>query len=211
MRSRRLAILAWSWAAIILAVIATTIVLVFLNRGTIHDIDEANLLEIVLPFGFSFVGGLVASRLPANPLGWVFLTISLANAIPGAALQYTRYALVTHPGAPFTTWFPWFGNLTDTLVYPAGLATLALLLIPDGRFLSDRWRAVAWVGAAFTAALLFTTLTDPELISNELPVHVANPTAVTSLGGLQYSFAGFVLFLTSFRATWPRCCAAMFR
>src|SRR6476660_4721552 len=148
MQSRRAAVLAWSWSALILAVIAATIVLVFLNRASIHDIKDANVLEIVLPFGFALVGGLVASRLHANPLGCVLLSISLANAIPGGTLQYTRYALITNPGAPFTAWIPWFGNLTDSLVYPAGLATLALLLIPDGRFLSKRWRAIAWIGAA---------------------------------------------------------------
>jgi class 3 adenylate cyclase len=195
--SRRAAVLAWSWSALILAVIATTIVLVLLNRASIHDIQDANVLEIVLPFGFALVGGLVASRLPANPLGWVLLGISLANAIPGATLQYTRFALITNPGAPFTAWIPWFGNLTDSLVYPAGLATLALLLIPDGRLLSRRWRAIAWLGAAFTAALLFTTLTDPDMITNELPVHVANPTGVPGLASLQYGEVGYFLYLSA--------------
>jgi class 3 adenylate cyclase len=194
MRSRRLAIVAWSWMALILAVIATTIVLVILNLASIHAIDEASLLEIVLPSGVGVLGGLVSSRLPRNPLGWVFLAISLANAIPGAALQYTRYALITHPGAPFTPWIPWFGHLTDSLVYPAGLATLGLLLIPDGRFLSSRWRAVAWVGAASTAALLFATLSDPTLISNDLAVNVRNPTGIAALAGLEYGAVGLALF-----------------
>jgi class 3 adenylate cyclase len=195
MTSRRAAILAWSLTGLILAVIATAIVLVILNIATIHDIDDASGLEIVLPFGFALVGGLVASRLPANPLGWVFLAISLANAIPGATLQYTRFALITHPGIPFTPWIPWFGNFTDSLVYPAGLAVLALLLIPDGRFLSDRWRAVAWLGGAFTVLLMSTTMTDPNMISDELPVRVANPTGIPALDGLQYGDVGFALFM----------------
>src|SRR5439155_21287831 len=175
MTSRRAAILAWSLAGLILVVVATTAVLVFLNRDSIHNIDEANLIEIVLPIGFAFVGGLVASRLPANPLGCVFLAISLCNALPGTTIQYTRYAFATHPGAPFTAWIPWFGNLTDSFVYPAGLATRALLRIPNGRFLSDRWRLVAWAGTVLTAALLVTTMLDPELISGQGPVRIANP------------------------------------
>src|SRR6266480_3903876 len=99
MTSRRAAVLAWTLAGWILVVVATTTLLAFLNRASIRNIDEANLIEIVLPIGFALVGGLVASRLPTNPLGWVFLAISLANAIPGTALQYTLYALVTAPGA----------------------------------------------------------------------------------------------------------------
>lgn len=195
MTSRQAAILAWSLTGLILAVIAATIGLVILNIASIHDIDEASSLEIVLPFGFALVGGLVASRLPGNPLGWVFLTISLANAIPGMTLQYTRFALITHPGVPFTPWIPWFGNLTDSLVYPAGLAVVALLLTPDGRFISSRWRAVARVGAVFTVLLLFTTLTDPNMISDELPIRVPNPTGIAGLAGIQYGDAGFALFL----------------
>jgi class 3 adenylate cyclase len=191
---RRAAILAWSLTGLILAVIATTVMLVFLNLASIHDIQDANAIDIVLPFGFAFVGGLVASRLPTSPIGWVFLAISLANALPGITLQYTRWALITHPGAPFTPWIPWFGQLTDSLVYPAGLATLGLLLIPDGRFLSNRWRTVAWIGALLTLGLLITNQTDPGLLSNELPVHVPNPTGVAGLTGGAYGDLGFALF-----------------
>ena len=194
-RDRRAVILAWSVTGLTLAVIGTTIVLVFLNLASIHDIDEANLLEIVLPLGMGLVGGLVASRLPSNPLGWVLLAIALSNAIPGAALQFTRYATITQPGAPFTPWIPWFGNLTDTLVYPAGLAATALLLIPDGRFLSDGWRLVALGGAIFTVFLLLTTMTDPNMISNEGPWRIANPTGVMGLGEIQYGPMGYALFL----------------
>jgi hypothetical protein len=116
MKSTRAAVVAWSATGLILAVVATTSVLAFLNRESIHDIDQANLIEIVLPIGFALVGGLVAARLPSNPLGWVFLAISLASAIPGAATQYTRYILFTDPGAPFSAWIPWFGNLADSVV-----------------------------------------------------------------------------------------------
>jgi class 3 adenylate cyclase len=189
------AIVAWSWTALVLAVAATTTVLVFLNRASIHDIDQANLIEIVLPIGFAFVGGLVASRLPTNPLGWVFLAISLANAIPGTTIQYTRYALVTYPGTPFSAWIPWFGNLTDSIVYPAGLATLALLLIPNGRFVSPRWRLVALIGALVTAALLLTTMLDPELLSSQGPVRIANPTGVAGMRNIGQGPPGYALFL----------------
>jgi class 3 adenylate cyclase len=195
MSSRRAAILAWSWTAVILVVVTTTAALAFLNRENIHTIEQASLLEIVLPIGFAFVGGLVASRLPGNPLGWVFLTISLANAIPGATGQYTGYALVTHPGAAFTPWIPWFGSLTDSLVYPAGLATLALSLIPTGRFVSDRWRLVAWAGGLVTAVLIVTTMLDPGLFVGQTPRPVANPTSVSSMRSIGEGPVGYGLFL----------------
>src|SRR5436190_1201019 len=147
MRSFRAGAVAWSLTGLALALVGMTCALVFLNRASIHSLDDANSIEIILPIGFALVGGLVASRLPANPLGWIFLAISLANAIPGTAIQYTRYAVLTQPGAPFSPWIPWFGSLADTTVYPAGLAALALLLIPNGRLLSDGWRLVAYAVA----------------------------------------------------------------
>jgi class 3 adenylate cyclase len=195
MRSARAAVLAWSITGLILAVVATTAVLAFLNRASLRNIDEASLTEIVLPIGFAFVGGLVASRLPSNPLGWVFLAISLTTAIPGASEQYTRFAFMTEPGAPFSAWIPWFGNMVDTLVYPAGLATLALLLIPNGRLLSARWRIVAWTGAAVTVGFLVTTMLDPNLIRGEGPLRVTNPTGVQGMTAISQGPVGYGLFL----------------
>lgn len=193
-RSLRATILAWSLTGLALAIVGTAALLVYLNRASIHDLDQANLVEIILPIGFALVGGLVASRLPTNPLGWVFLAIALANSIPGATLQYTRYSIL-NPGTAFTPWIPWLGNLTESLVYPAGLATLALLLTPTGRFLSDRWRLLAWVGAAVTVGLVLTSQTDPQLLSSESPVPIPNPTAVPVLATLGSTWVGFGLFL----------------
>jgi class 3 adenylate cyclase len=194
MRSTRAAVVAWSAAGLILAVVATTTVLAFLNRESIHDLDQANLIEIVLPIGFALVGGLVAARLPSNPLGWVFLAISLASALPGATIQYTRYTLFTDPGAPFSAWIPWFGNLANSVVYPAGLATFALLLIPNGRFLSPRWRLVAWAGAVVTGGLLVTTMLDPQLLRDG-PIQLANPTGIPAMATIFQGPVGYALFL----------------
>jgi len=194
-RSSRPAILAWSITGVVLVIVATAAVLVVLNRASIHSIDQATAIEIVLPIGFALVGGLVASRLPTNPLGWVFLAISLATAIPGATAQYTRYAFVTEPGAPFSAWIPWFGTLTNLLVYPAGLATLGLLLIPNGRFLSRRWRTVAWSGAAITAGILVTSMLDPGLLSGIGPALIPNPTGVTGMISISEGPVAFGLYL----------------
>jgi class 3 adenylate cyclase len=171
--------LAWGICLITLAVVASAIVLVVVNLEAIHNADEANAIEIVLPIGFGIIGGLVASRQPRNALGWLFLAISLANAIPGLTAQYTRLALVTAPGTPFSPWVPWFGNFTDSLVYPAGLAVFTMLVIPNGHFISPRWRIVAWAGVGVTLLLIVTTMLDPRLIQFQgVPVVVTNPTGV---------------------------------
>ena len=184
--------LAWVLCLLSLACVAVTIGLAIANRASIETPDDAGVLETVLPLSFAILGGLVASRLPGNALGWVFLAIALCSAIPGPANQYTRFALMTNPGAPFTPWIPWIGDLAATLVYPAGLASLAFLLTPNGRFLSRRWRAVAWAGAAVTANVMLVTMAEPEVGWPPVP----NPTYVPGIGDLGTGLYGSVVFLS---------------
>jgi class 3 adenylate cyclase len=183
--------LAWGLCLLSLACVAAAIGLVFANRESIHSPDDANVLEIVLPLGFAILGGMVASRQPANPLGWIFLALSLAQAIPGPTGQYTRYALVTNPGAPFTPWIPWIGYFTSTLVYPAGLAALAFLLTPNGRFLSPGWRWVAWAGVVDAAVVLVVSMADQTVGQPPSP----NPTYVPAIAQLSAGTFGNVAFL----------------
>jgi class 3 adenylate cyclase len=110
-------------------------------------------------------------------------------------LQYTRYAFLTQPGAPFTPWIPWAGSLAGSLVYPAGLASIALLLIPDGHFLSPRWRVVGWVAVGFTVILMALTMLDPNLTSFPGVPRIDNPTGVSSLSTLLWGPIGYGLFL----------------
>jgi class 3 adenylate cyclase len=171
--------LAWGTCLVTLAVVAMTSVLVLLNLETISNPYEANLLEIVLPISMAALGALVASRQRSNSLGWVFLILAVITALSGVTRQYSRYALVTQPGAPFSVWIPWVGDVIEPLVYPAGLALLAFLLTPNGRFLSPRWRWVAWSGAAVTAVLIVLTATAQRIGEFLMP----NPTAVPATNG----------------------------
>jgi hypothetical protein len=87
-------------AGITLAIVATTAWLVVMNLGTIHSLDQTNPIELVLPLGLVVVGGLIASRLPQNPLGWLLLINAFVQALPGVTQQYARYGTLVHPGAP---------------------------------------------------------------------------------------------------------------
>jgi class 3 adenylate cyclase len=174
-------LLAWGTSVVTLTTVAATSVLVLLNLESIRDPDQANLIEIVLPISFAVLGALVASRQPSNTLGWVFLAIALITAVSGVTRQYTRFALVTQPGMPFTVWIPWVSDVIEPLVYPAGLAALAFLVTPNGRFLSSRWKWVAWSGAAVTAAIIVLTITAQGIGEFLMP----NPTAVSAIAGLR--------------------------
>jgi class 3 adenylate cyclase len=179
-RSRRLSLLAWGLCLATLGVVAATAVLVLLNLATIRNPDEANLIELVLSVSFAVLGALVASRQPANALGWVFLSMAVVLSLSGLSWQYTRFALLTSPGAPFTAWIPWAGDLLNIAVYPAGLAPVAFLLTPTGHLLSPRWRSVVGIGVALTAVLAIQSMTATTIANWQVP----SPTAVPAIGEL---------------------------
>jgi class 3 adenylate cyclase len=194
MGGKRTSVLAWTLCVASLLIVAGAAGLVIVNRDAIDDIEQANAIEIVLPIGFALLGGLVASGQPRNVLGWIFLVISIANGIPGLTDQYTRYALVTQPGAPFSPWLPWIGSISDSLIYPSGLAAAALLLIPNGRLVSPRWGIVLWIGAFLTGVILVMTLTDPTLLDQSGVPHVGNPTGMPWMAEIAMGPIGIVAF-----------------
>jgi hypothetical protein len=97
---------------------------------------------------FAVVGVLVTVRRPSHPLGWIYCLIALSQLIGVFAFQYATYTLVTRPdalpGGGLASWLgqvAWFPGLTLAL-------TFALLLFPNGRLPSPRWRLLGWVSIA---------------------------------------------------------------
>jgi hypothetical protein len=134
---------------------------------------------ILLAFiSFLIVGVLIASRRPENPIGWMFCLIGLASIWEFFAQEYAFYALVTQPGTlPGGVWMAW------TQIWTAsawGLMLFALLLFPDGRLPSPRWRPLAWVAA--TVFILGTIL--PALEPGRLQAGVPNPTGIEQAAGI---------------------------
>lgn len=101
----------------------------------------------LLAFSFSAVGALVAARRSRNPVGWIFLAVGFSQGLVSFAYQYAEYALITAPGSlpggpamSVVGQLAWIPGLSLLLTY-------ALLLFPDGRLPSQRWRPVAWLSA----------------------------------------------------------------
>ena len=97
---------------------------------------------------YAVVGWLVASRRSDNPIGWVFLGIGLSQAIEGLAGLGTTYGFVIVPGSlPLADLLSWVGVWAWVPGFML-LVTFSLLLFPDGRLPSPRWRPVAWLSVA---------------------------------------------------------------
>jgi hypothetical protein len=115
-------------------------------------------LLLFLPFlAFPLVGALVASRRPRNPIGWICLAaglfwmlIVLGDSLP---LDFGPYPVTIYA---LTQWL-W--------VPPVGLLGIyMILLFPDGRLPSRRWRPLAWLsGAAMVLASVALTVAPGDL------------------------------------------------
>ena len=99
---------------------------------------------------WSTVGAVVASRRPENLVGWILWAIGFHSGLALFAGQYATYALLIHPGS--LPGGELVGLLSSWIWVPViGLLVFLLLLFPNGRLPTRRWRPVAWTGAAVIA------------------------------------------------------------
>ena len=117
-------------------------------------------ISLLMPATFTGMGALIVTRQPRNTVGWIVLLsgpfAAIGLATDGWALR--SFARAAGP-LPLGTLAAWVANLilgSHLLFLVIGLL---LLLFPDGRLPSPRWRWLLWYGAfvygvlAVTAAL----------------------------------------------------------
>jgi hypothetical protein len=118
----------------------------------------------VLSLAYPTVGALIASRLPTNPIGWIFCGLGLLYVAQRFTTAYADYALLENIALPWGESMAWFS--TWIVFANPTLVVFLMLLFPDGRLPSRRWRIVVWVtilgaviralGLAFMPGMLFT-------------------------------------------------------
>jgi hypothetical protein len=156
--ARAAAWLAWSVCALSLLMLAVVLMVAFLGwssplpRGWQPWQDVA--IQTAGFVGAPLLGALIASRRPQNPYGWLWLGLSFGFSLTGLAGAYAAYALFAEPGslpAPRTV-----GTTVAVAGWLVGLTCLPLLLLlfPDGRPPSRRWRFVVWADLVAGAVLL---------------------------------------------------------
>jgi hypothetical protein len=129
---------------------------------------------------FPLTGILVARRQPRNAVGWVLLGVGLASGIGSVLDGYATYGLVTNPGSlPGAAAVAAISApMWDPVVVP--IATLLLLLFPDGRPPSRRWRPVLWLTLFAMVAVFLAIACSPGAVSDSVP-DVSNPLAVPAI------------------------------
>ena len=110
--------------------------------------------SLLLSLACSTVGALIASRRPRNPVGWIFLSMGVLYGVRRLAEAYADYTLLARPGLPLGEMAAWASTWLRLSPLIA-LGTILVLLFPDGRLPSARWRTVAFAtgGGAILVAL----------------------------------------------------------
>jgi hypothetical protein len=165
--SRRTATwLAWSLCALSLALTALSLLLLAFNRSDPNThIYEYWQVDTLVPVSFSIIGAIVASRLPANPLGWLFCAAACVAAVDHFSAEYALYALLAQPTSlPAGEALAWLASWAWILY--CGCIALSLLLFPNGRPPSRRWRWLAWLSVFLTIAGAVWVAFSPGVIGN---------------------------------------------
>ena len=164
MRTRASAWLAFSLAALCVIMFLASLALHVLARsaqspgGWVTVSDQL----IFVPFlAFPLVGALIASRRPENAIGWICLADGLLFTLLGVSEYYGAYGLARPGTVPVPVVIYALGQW---LWVPAvGLLGIYLLLLfPDGKLLSRRWRPLAWFSGAVIVLLSVSIGLAPE-------------------------------------------------
>jgi DNA-binding SARP family transcriptional activator len=191
-RVRPASLLAWSLLGLSFALAAAGVALNVAGHPASRDLDYSPVFSVTF-LGFSLVGAYVASRLPGNPIGWLLLSQGLCWELSGALAGYANYVVFARPGflvgGMFAAW------ALNWLYIPAiAAALLGLLLFPDGRLPSARWRSVPWILAAACVLSVVPTMIAAGRMSNAEPL--SNPFGIDAWPGILRAAltAGTLLF-----------------
>ncbi len=186
MSSRTAARLAWSLCALSLVLTALSFLLLALNLSLDAPIYFYWVEPTTIAVGYSVIGAIIASRLPSHPIGWLCCAVGFTGAVEHLSGEYAVYALLAHPealmGGKAMLWLQgWFWILMF------GLIVILLLLFPNGRLPSSRWRWFAWFSVALTLLAAILAVISPDVgldilrSSGSGHISFANPLGVEGL------------------------------
>jgi hypothetical protein len=181
MSTRAAARLAWTlWVLVIVLAVASLILRHWIapqsqHEGTwqLQDILWWSILIPALVPAYATVGALVVARRPGNPVGWLCLVLGVIVALEDVVWQlpsqYVTLALEITLG------------ILGTLMIPPLPLILLLLVFPDGRLPTRRWRFVVWLalGAAVLGSL--AVVVGPFTYVGRVAQNVAWPVSLLAL------------------------------
>jgi len=185
MSTRAAAWLAWSLAALSVAMLVGVVVLDALVRSaltfndwfTIGSVSDA--VISILFLAFPLVGALIASRRPQNPIGWICLADGLLWMVLAVTDSYSVYGTASPGSVPFPVAIGTLGNQWLWVPTVGLLGIYLVLLFPDGKLPSKRWRPLTLFSAVVIMVYSVTEGLAPGPLEN--PGGVRNPFGLEAL------------------------------
>ncbi|HEX2823203.1 MAG TPA: hypothetical protein VHO07_24020 [Streptosporangiaceae bacterium] len=141
--------------AVVLGLVATSVPLASLVHQLTIPVEASAVIPVLVS---AAVGVIVARHQPRNPLGWllIFFTLLVMLSIDAGYYAVLCYSLGHRgPLAPVAV------LLVPLWAPAAALFALVILLFPDGRLTSRRWRWVLWAYAGLFACYMAVTWPTP--------------------------------------------------
>jgi hypothetical protein len=156
--------------ALVLVLLGITVVLAAL----IHQLTISNVVTgVPIPLGYAAVGVVVARHRPGNPLGWILIFFVLLFMI---AVDAGYYAVLRYRLGHDVPFGPVAVVVASLLVLAFALFPLMILLFPDGKLTSRRWRWALWVYAGLVCYVAAT------YVATALAADASHDIHVDSLG-----------------------------
>ena len=185
MSTRAAAWLAWSLCAFSLALTALGLLLLALNLSYPNTHIYGPWLDNTLTaISYAPVGALIASRHPANLVGWLLCLFGLVISISHFGAQYAIYALLAQPDSlPAGQAMAWIVSWLLPII--TGLTVFYILLFPTGRLPSMRWRWLGWMTLAFVlVGVLLSAFSSGALMGILGPIR--NPLGIEGFTNVYY-------------------------
>jgi hypothetical protein len=208
--------MAWSLMALCVALLVGGFALSLAASSTVSDRpfggetgDSSVVANLLTLLPFSVVGAIIASRHPRNTIGWLFCSVGVTIGLNSFAGDYAEFWLASGFGmsglGETAAWFSsWLWIVLALLP-----TSLLLLLFPDGRLPSPRWRPVARgaalgiagsvVGYALRAGPLedFPQIANPYGVDSPIVGMVGVAGSIVAAGSLVASAVSLIVRLRS--------------
>jgi hypothetical protein len=198
---RRAAWIAWILWTVVVVLTALTMILVVVTRSVPrgpYDHWQLIWLRMSGDLAFTTVGLIIAARRPANPLGWLVLLFGLSLSANEFLRAYAEYTLLYRPGAlPGGLAIAWVSTWIWAFIYP--ILPFVLLLFPDGRLPSLRWRPFAWIAGLVNG--LFLLIVPFRAGGLEYFPTIPNPVGIPALTVAVFEVLAFATFIVILLAT----------
>jgi len=136
---------------------------------------------------FALVGALILWHRPRHGIGWIYVATGVLFGLSAPLTLWAGFAMTAGEGVPGVT----IASFAAGIAYITGLVlpiTYGLLLFPDGRLPSSRWRPVAWAVPVVFVFMVIGARGGPAAL-------------VGSLGMLTLGLASFASLFRRFRSS----------